>query len=123
VAAIISTVAPQGYNGNIYLLVAIRYSGKLAGVRVVKHRETPGLGDAIDEKRSDWISSFDNKSLQNPAPKDWKVKRDGGVFDQFTGATITPRAVVDAVYKTLQYFEKHRDELFTKQEVKHATDH
>ena len=123
IAAIISSVAPNGYNGNIHLLVAIRYNGELAGVRVIKHRETPGLGDSIDASRSDWIKSFDNKSLQNPISKNWKVKRDGGVFDQFTGATITPRAVVNAVHKTLLYYQKQRDKLFATSEVKHATDH
>lgn len=123
VAAIISSVAPDGYNGDIHLLVAIRYNGKLAGVRVVNHHETPGLGDAIDENRSDWIKSFTNKSLQEPDSKNWKVKRDGGVFDQFTGATITPRAVVNAVFRTLQYYQQQRDKLFTNNEVKHESDH
>ena len=123
VAAIISSVAPDGYNGDIHLLVAIRYNGQLAGVRVIKHRETPGLGDAIDASRSDWIKGFDNKSLQDPTAKNWKVKRDGGVFDQFTGATITPRAVVTAVHKTLLYYQQQRDKLFANSEVKRATDH
>lgn len=123
VAAIISSVAQDGYNGDIYLLVAIRYNGTLAGVRAVKHHETPGLGDSIDAQRSAWIKSFDNKSLQEPTAKHWKVKRDGGVFDQFTGATITPRAVVNAVYRTLVYFQHHRDQLFANSEVQHAKDH
>lgn len=123
VAVIISSTAPDGYNGDIQLLVAIRYDATLAGVRVVKHRETPGLGDAIDAQRSDWIKGFDNKSLQNPATKDWKVKRDGGVFDQFTGATITPRAVVNAVRKTLVYYQTQTDKLYVVSEVKHAPDH
>ncbi len=112
VAVIINSVAPDGYNGRIELLVAIRADGTLLGVRVVGHQETPGLGDAIDASKSDWVHEFDNRSLNNPDKKGWKVKRDGGVFDQFTGATITPRAVVKAVYKTLVYFEKHQDELF-----------
>jgi len=123
VAAIISSVAPDGYNGDIHLLVAIRYNGQLAGVRVIKHRETPGLGDAIDASRSAWIKSFDKKSLTQPTTRDWKVKRDGGIFDQFTGATITPRAVVNAVHKTLLYYQQQRDKLFASSEVKHATDH
>lgn len=112
VAVIINSVAPDGYNGRIELLVAIRADGTLLGVRVVGHQETPGLGDAIDASKSDWVHEFDNRSLNNPDKKGWKVKRDGGVFDQFTGATITPRAVVKAVYRTLVYFEKHHDELF-----------
>jgi electron transport complex protein RnfG len=112
VAVIISSIAPDGYNGNIELLVAINYDGDLAGVRVVGHKETPGLGDAIEESRSDWITKFAQKSLTNPDKKGWAVKRDGGEFDQFTGATITPRAIVKAVYNTLRYYEEHRDTLY-----------
>ncbi len=117
VAVIINSVAPDGYSGRIDLLVAIRYDGTLAGVRVINHRETPGLGDGIDASRSDWIRSFDNRSLHNPDKKGWAVKRDGGVFDQFSGATISPRAVVRAVYRTLLYYDKHRDELFAKPSI------
>ncbi len=112
VAVIINSTAPDGYNGNIELLVAIRYNGELAGVRVVQHKETPGLGDAIEETRSDWITKFKHLSLTNPEKKGWAVKRDGGEFDQFTGATITPRAIVKAVHKTLTYYKKHRDSLY-----------
>lgn len=112
VAVIINSVAPDGYNGNIELLVAINYDGDLAGVRVVGHKETPGLGDAIQENRSDWITKFALKSLTNPDKKGWAVKRDGGEFDQFTGATITPRAIVKAVYNTLRYYKEHRDTLY-----------
>lgn len=112
VAAIITPVAPNGYNGNIKLIIGINLDGSLSGVRVLSHRETPGLGDAIEERRSDWIFSFDGLSLDNPDPKGWKVKRDGGQFDQMTGATITPRAIVDAVHKALLYFADHRDTLF-----------
>lgn len=114
VAAVLTPVAPDGYNGSIRLLVGIYHDGTLAGVRVVGHRETPGLGDGIDERRSDWIYSFDGRSLEDPAAEGWRVKRDGGVFDQFTGATITPRAVVKAVHRSLQYFVSHREELFDK---------
>lgn len=113
VAAVLTPVAPDGYNGKIKLLVAIYRDGTLGGVRVLSHKETPGLGDYIDEDKSDWITGFANRSLSNPKTKGWQVKRDGGIFDQFTGATITPRAVVTAVYNTLQYFAKHRDLLFT----------
>ena len=112
VAAIINAVAPDGYSGSIELLVAIRYDGTLAGVRVVKHKETPGLGDGIDASRSDWILAFNNRSLMVPEKKGWAVKRDGGIFDQFTGATISPRAIVNAVYRSLLYFDTHKDELF-----------
>ena len=112
VAVILSAVAPDGYSGKIHLLVAIYYDGTLAGVRAVKHNETPGLGDAIDERKSRWIHGFDGKSLDSPAPELWKVKRDGGSFDQITGATITPRAIVKAVKNTLQYYHSKREELF-----------
>ncbi|UCE89931.1 MAG: electron transport complex subunit RsxG [Pseudomonadota bacterium] len=112
VAAIINAVAPDGYSGRIGLLVAVRYDGTLAGVRVTAHRETPGLGDAIETSRSDWILGFDDKSLDNPRPRGWRVKRDGGEFDQFTGATVTPRAIVRAVFNTLRYFESNREAMF-----------
>ncbi len=112
VAAVLTPTAPDGYNGRMGLLVGIYYNGTLAGVRVVSHRETPGLGDAVEERRSEWIHSFDGRSLQDPTADGWRVKRDGGDFDQFTGATITPRAVVKAVHRALQYFVSHRDELF-----------
>lgn len=112
VAVIFNAVAPDGYSGKIYLLIAVYYDGSLAGVRAVKHNETPGLGDSIEERKSDWIHGFDGKSLSNPLPEQWKVKRDGGDFDQITGATITPRAIVKAVKNTLQYFHANREELF-----------
>ena len=112
VAVIINSVAPDGYSGNIELLVAINFDGVLAGVRVVHHKETPGLGDAIEESRSDWITKFKQLSLNNPDKKGWAVKRDGGEFDQFTGATITPRAIVKAVYNTLSYYKENRDTLY-----------
>lgn len=115
VTVVFTSIAPNGYNGPIQLLVGVNADGKLAGVRVVKHRETPGLGDAVDISRSDWILGFDNRSLTNPDDKGWKVKRDGGIFDQFTGATITPRAVVKAVHNALLYFEKNQAMLFSKQ--------
>lgn len=111
-AAILTTIAPDGYNGDIKLLIGIRYNGTLSGVRVLTHRETPGLGDAIEARKSDWAFTFNEKSLTVPQKKKWKVKRDGGDFDQLTGATITPRAIVKAVRKALEYFELNRDELF-----------
>ncbi len=115
VAAVFNAIAPDGYSGEINLLVAIKEEGTLGGVRVVSHKETPGLGDKVEIKRSNWIRSFDNKGLSNPSLPMWKVKRDGGSFDQFTGATITPRAIVKAVKKTLLYFEKHGESLFTNE--------
>lgn len=114
VAVVFTSIAANGYNGSIHLLVGIKADGTLSGVRVVKHRETPGLGDVVESSRSDWILGFDGKSLGNPDNKGWKVKRDGGVFDQFTGATITPRAVVKAVHNALLYFQKNQKMLFSK---------
>jgi len=118
VAVVFSSIAPNGYNGPIDLLVGIEADGTLAGVRVVKHRETPGLGDAVSSTHSDWIFGFDGKSLSNPEQKGWKVIRDGGVFDQFTGATITPRAVVKAVHNALLYFDQNQVTLFSAAPVK-----
>jgi len=111
VAFIFNAIAPNGYNGKIYLLVGIYTDGRIAGTRVVKHRETPGLGDAIEERRSDWILGFNNHSLDSLSEKQWKVNRDGGEFDQFTGATITPRAVVKAVHQSLLYFNANKQQL------------
>ncbi len=111
-ALIFSPVERPGYAGPIRLMVAVRADGVLGGVRVLSHSETPGLGDRIDEQKSDWILSFSGKSLGNPPLETWKVKKDGGVFDQFTGATITPRKVVAAVKATLLYFKKHGKQLF-----------
>ncbi len=113
VAVVYSSIAPNGYNGSIYLLVGVNADGKLAGVRVVKHRETPGLGDVVSITHSNWILGFNDKSLSNPDEKGWKVKRDGGEFDQFTGATITPRAVVKAVHNALLYFDQNQNMLFS----------
>ena len=112
VAAIFNSVAPNGYNGKIHLLVGVYINGRLAGVRVVKHAETPGLGDAIEIRKSPWINEFAGKSLDNPSQERWRVKRDGGDFDQFTGATITPRAVVAAVRNTLLYYQRNADMIF-----------
>lgn len=112
VAAILTAIAPDGYSGKIKLLVAINYNGSLAGVRVVNHKETPGLGDAIEIEKSKWILQFDTRSLSNPNEKQWRVKRDGGQFDQLTGATITPRAIVKAVHKALLFYKLQRDKLF-----------
>lgn len=116
IAVAFKPIAPDGYNGNIKLLVAIRYDGTLLGVRVVDHKETPGLGDKIETKSaSGWIQGFTNLSLDKPIKEKWKVKADGGDFDQFTGATITPRAVVKAVKRSLEFFQVNRDELFNRQ--------
>jgi electron transport complex protein RnfG len=111
-AVVLNPVVTQGYSGAIKLIVAIRSDGTLSGVRVLGHRETPGLGDKIEARRSNWIDGFRDKSLLNPTDSGWKVKRDGGTFDQFTGATITPRAVVRGVRSALLYFNDQRLTLF-----------
>jgi len=108
---IIPAVAPDGYSGDIRLMVAINVNGTVAGVRVLSHNETPGLGDKIDVRKHPWILSFDGKSLNNPQTEQWKVKKDDGYFDQFAGATITPRAVIKRVHKTLIFYQEHRKEL------------
>ena len=111
VAAVFAIVAPDGYNGAIRLLMAVNADGAIAGVRVLDHKETPGLGDDIDIAKSAWITDFIGAALDRPDASGWKVKKDGGAFDQFTGATITPRAVVAAVHRGLRLFRKHRHRL------------
>ena len=110
-AVILSVIAPDGYAGAIKLLVGIRANGTLAGVRVISHKETPGLGDGIETKKSNWILGFNNASLDKPDLHGWQVKRDGGQFDQLTGATITPRAIVKAVHQSLVYFKHNKQTL------------
>lgn len=104
-------VTGQGYAGAIELMLGLNASGEILGTRVLSHAETPGLGDKIEASRDDWILGFDGLSLGNPAPERWGVKKDGGGFDQFTGATITPRAVVQAVKEGLEFFRINRDTL------------
>ena len=103
-ALIIPAIAPDGYSGDIRLITGVNMDGTVAGVRVLTHSETTGLGDKIDIKKSDWILNFNHKSLSQPVISRWRVKKDGGDFDQFTGATITPRAVVAQVKRILEYF-------------------
>ena len=105
IGIILPLVARDGYNGDIHLLLGIRADSSVTAVRVISHRETPGLGDLIDLRFSDWILSFNQRSLQNPAPPGWTVVKNGGEFDQFTGATITPRSVTMAVARALEFFE------------------
>jgi len=112
VAVILPVTAPDGYSGGIDLIVGINADGTVAGVRTLAHKETPGLGDAVEIKKSDWILDFNGRSLSNPAPAGWAVKKDRGVFDQFTGATITPRAVVAATRRALEYARTHQKTLF-----------
>lgn len=111
VAVIVPAVAPDGYSGDIKLIVGINVDGSIAGVRVLAHKETPGLGDRVDLRKSDWVLGFNGKSLSDPEADLWAVKKDGGAFDQFTGATITPRAVVKRVKQTLEFYAHHQDTL------------
>lgn len=106
VTAIFVTSTPQGYSGTIKLLVGVRTDQSVSGVRVAQHNETPGLGDKMELRKSDWVLSFNQASLSNPPLSGWKVKKDGGEFDQFTGATITPRAIVHAVREVLLWTAK-----------------
>ncbi|MDX2503102.1 MAG: electron transport complex subunit RsxG [Gammaproteobacteria bacterium] len=115
VAVAFSISTQNGYSGEIKLLIAIKASGNISGVRVIAHKETPGLGDKIDVAKDNWILDFNDKNLNHPPAKHWKVKKDGGVFDQFTGATITPRAVVKAVHKALDYYNDNQQKLFLEQ--------
>ncbi len=117
VAVVVPVTARDGYTGDIDIIVGVNADGTVAGVRVLTHRETPGLGDKIDEKKSRWVDNFSGKSLRNPNQEQWKVKRDGGVFDQFTGATITPRAVTQAVLQALRYVEQNHA-LFEQEQEK-----
>lgn len=110
---ILEAIAPDGYSGDIKLLIGIAADGRITGVRVLAHKETPGLGDYIDIDHGDWIKNFDGKSLAILPDAAWRVKKDGGQFDYMTGATITPRAVVKAVHKALQYFEAQRATIFS----------
>jgi len=110
--AVITSVAPDGYNGDIELLVGLSYQGDIIGVRVTSHNETPGLGDDIDTRKSDWIYAFDNLVVDEIEPEQWTVKKDGGRFDQFTGATITPRAIVSAVHQVALWYRQNRETVF-----------
>jgi electron transport complex protein RnfG len=116
-AVILESVAPDGYSGKIFLILAVRANGELAGVRVVSHKETPGLGDYIELPKNPWIKVFDGKSREVYKDEDWKVKKDGGQFDFMAGATITPRAVVKAVNKALIYFTENREQLLAASEI------
>ncbi|MBS1159978.1 MAG: Electron transport complex, RnfABCDGE type, subunit [Proteobacteria bacterium] len=122
-ALVLQAVAPDGYAGKIRLLLAVRNDGRLAGVRITQHKETPGLGDYIDPKKDKnksrpWITQFDGLSFDTLGEKDWKVKKDGGHFDANAGATVTPRAVVKAVRKALKFANENRDRLFVSTAAK-----
>lgn len=113
-------IAPDGYAGPISLVMGITRDGEILGVRVISHLETPGLGDKIEITKSNWVLSFNGKSLNNLTVEQWAVKKDGGVFDQFAGATITPRKVVQAIYRGLAFFRSHQSEIL---DTVHVAEH
>lgn len=112
VAVAIRSIAPDGYRGPLELLVAIAPGGQLLGVQVIRHNETPGLGDAFENRDAGWLDRFRGLSLTKPPQQRWTVRRDGGDFDAFTGATITPRAIVKAVRRTLEFYQGNEDPLY-----------
>lgn len=112
VAALFAVTARGGYAGPIRILVGVDAAGAVTGVRILEHRETPGLGDGIESSRSDWVRQFDGRSLGDPPVAGWQLTVDGGEFDQLTGASVTPRAVIKAIRETLLYFDAHRAEIF-----------
>ena len=112
VAALFDVTATDGFSGPIRLLIGIDIDAVVTGVRALEHKETPGIGDLIDASRSDWIHRFAGTSLESPDKAQWTIRRDGGAFDQLTGASVTSRAVVNAVNLTLLYFEANRDAIF-----------
>jgi len=122
-AFIIPAVAPDGYSGAIHLLASVDSAGTLAGVRAVRHNETAGLGANIELRSSKWILAFDGKSLSDPISENWKIKKDGGDFDQLSGATITSRAVVTRVHQLLLFFSEHRDALMQSAAATEASAH
>jgi len=115
VAAVIRTIAPDGYRGPIELLIAVNYDGTLIGVQVIRHKETPGLGDAFENRAADWLPKFRGRSLTNPPQQRWTVHKDHGDFDEFTGATITPRAIVKATRRALELFSARKEQIFAAQ--------
>lgn len=119
-AAVYDLTTPNGYSGSIRLVVGVNHDQSIGGVRVVSHRETPGLGDKIELAKNDWILSFNGKSLNNPTSEQWAVRKDGGVFDQFTGATITPRAIVNTVRDALLWSSQHQQRLFEQPSIPEA---
>ena len=110
----IESIAPDGYNGAIKLIVGMDYNGTITGTRILSHQETPGLGDKIDIRISDWVLKFTGKKVTDDNRDKWKVRKDGGEFDQFTGATITPRAVVKAIRNSVIFYNQHREQIFAQ---------
>ena len=113
-ALMITSVAPDGYSGKITIALTVSINGKILGANILTHQETPGLGDKIERSKSDWINQFNGLSLKQLDKEKWQVRKDGGQFDSLTGATITPRAVIKAVYKTLQFVESNQLKVFSQ---------
>lgn len=111
ISLILPVVAKEGYSGPIRLILGLSPDGQIQGVRVIEHSETPGLGDKIEARKSDWIKTFEGRSLDNTASAQWAVKKDGGDFDQLTGATITPRAIVAAIHEALLFYQTQQGKL------------
>lgn len=112
VGLVMMPIIANGYNGKIEVAIGVALNGTLLGVQVIEHRETEGLGDGIDQNISDWITNFTNHSLANTQIESWAVEKDGGVFDQLSGATISPRSVINAVRKSLEYYQIKQDRLY-----------
>lgn len=111
VAVAMTSTATEGYSGDIDFIIAINTDNSVSGVRVLKHQETPGLGDKIERRKSDWITDFNGKRLLSDNDERWAVAKDNGMFDQFTGATITPRGLIAGIKDTLNYFAQHQAQL------------
>lgn len=111
-AALFVVTARGGYAGPIKLLVGVGVDGRMTGVHVLQHRETPGLGDLVESSKSDWAQQFTGRAIGDPVTSGWAIRRDGGAFDQLTGATVTPRAIVKAVRETLEYFAANQEAVF-----------
>lgn len=123
IALIVPATAHDGYSGDISMIVGVKRDGTIAGVRILLHKETPGLGDKIELKKHQWILSFNGKSLSVPVIEEWKVKKDGGIFDQFAGATITPRAVVGQVKRVLEFVTANQQTLFNDTQLTAGAHH
>jgi len=118
VTAVAYSMTGQGYAGEIKILMSVKRNSEIGGVRILSHAETPGLGDKIELNKSQWVLNFNGRSFDKLPASDWKVKKDGGVFDQFSGATITPRGVVKAVKTGLDFFARHKNELLQAKAIK-----
>jgi electron transport complex protein RnfG len=121
-AAVLTVVAPNGYNGPISMLVALRPDGRIIGVRVTGHKETPGIGDAIEDTRSDWILGFSGRSLQQPPEHRWRLTVDGGDIDHISGASMSSRTITSALRRTLVYFAANQEQIFAAPAMPGTTD-